>query len=250
MKVNYNIRYRSVGILKGEKAILVVEDSERLNDFISSQLQKNGYTVTQAFNGKQAFKNLQNGYFDLVILDIKLGDIDGLQILKTIRAQDKILPVMIISSISDDETKIEGFRIGCDDYLTKPFYANDMLMRVERMIARSEIGGLQHVPVKQVMTAGPFEADVASQTIKKNGTIITMGKKYFDIMVYFMNNPNVVIPFKTLYEQVWNKEAPDQNVVESNLYVNIRNLRMLVEDDASSPSFIQSVRDTGYIFIV
>ena len=237
-------------VLKSEKAILVVEDSERLNDFISSQLEKSGYIITRALNGKQAFKCLQTSCYDLVILDIKLGDIDGLQILKTIRSQDKVLPVMIISSISDDETKIEGFRIGCDDYLTKPFYASDMLMRVERMIARSEIGGLQHVPVKQVITAGPFEVDVASQTLKKNGTIIPMRKKYFDIMVYFVNNQNVVIPFKTLYEQVWNKEAPEQSVIESNLYVNIRNLRMLVEDDPSSPVFIQSVRDTGYIFII
>ena len=152
---------------------------------------------------------------------------------------------MIISSISDDETKIEGFRIGCDDYLTKPFYANDMLMRVKRMITRNEIGGLQHVPVKQTMMVGPFEADLAAQSIKKNGTIIPMRKKYFDIMVYFMNNPNVVIPFKTLYEQVWNKSAPDQNNVESNLYVNIRNLRMLVEDDASSPSYIQSCENSS-----
>lgn len=235
--------------MKSERSILVVEDSERLNDFISSQLTKNGYMVTQAFNGKQAFKNLKNGYFDLVILDIKLGDIDGLQILKTIRSQDKTLPVMIISSISDDETKIEGFRIGCDDYLTKPFYANDMLMRVNRMIERSKIEGLQHTPVQQVMAAGPFEADIASQTIRKNGNPIPMRKKYFDIMVYFMKHPNIVIPFRTLYEQVWNREAVDQSSIESNLYVNIRNLRMLIEDDTAEPTFIQTVRHTGYIFV-
>ncbi|MCR4939469.1 MAG: response regulator transcription factor [Treponemataceae bacterium] len=235
--------------MKSEKNILVVEDSERLNDFISSQLTKNNYSVTQAFNGKQAFKNLKNSYFDLVILDIKLGDIDGLQILKTIRSQDKTLPVMIISSISDDETKIEGFRIGCDDYLTKPFYANDMIMRVNRMIERSKIEGFQHTPVHQVISAGPFEADIASQALKKNGNVIPMRKKYFDIMVYFMKHPNIVIPFRTLYEQVWNKEAADQGTIESNLYVNIRNLRMLVEDDTTEPSFIQTVRHTGYIFV-
>ena len=235
--------------MKSEQTILVVEDSERLNEFISTQLKKSGYAITQAFNGKQAFKLLNNGYFDLVILDIKLGDIDGLQILKTIRAQDKTLPVMIVSSISDDETKIEGFRIGCDDYLTKPFYASDMIMRVNRMIERSKAERLQHAPVQQLMTAGPFEADIASQTIKKNGTSIPMRKKYFDIMVYFMKHPNVVIPFRTLYEQVWNKEAMEDTAVEANLYVNIRNLRMLVEDDAAEPSYIQSVRHTGYIFV-
>ena len=235
--------------MKSEKTILVVEDSERLNEFIATQLKKNGYSITQAFNGKQAFKFLKSDYFDLVILDIKLGDIDGLQILKTIRIQDKSLPVMIISSISDDETKIEGFRIGCDDYLTKPFYASDMIMRVNRMIERSTTERLRQTPIQQLMTAGPFEADIGAQTIKKNGTVIPMRKKYFDIMVYFMKHPNVVIPFRTLYEQVWNKEAMEDTAVESNLYVNIRNLRMLIEDDAAEPTFIQSVRHNGYIFV-
>ncbi len=235
--------------MKSEKTILVVEDSERLNEFISTQLKKNGYSITQAFNGKQAFKFLKNGFFDLVILDIKLGDIDGLQILKTIRVQDKTLPVMIISSISDDETKLAGFRIGCDDYLTKPFYASDMIMRVNRMIERNTTERLRQAPIKQLLTAGPFEADIGAQTIKKNGVLLPMRKKYFDIMVYLMQHPNVVIPFRTLYEQVWNKEAMEDTAVESNLYVNIRNLRMIVEDDAAEPTYIQSVRHNGYIFV-
>ena len=76
-----------------------------------------------------------------------------------------------------------------------------------------------------------------------------MRKKYFDIMVYLMQHPNVVIPFRTLYEQVWNKEAMEDTAVESNLYVNIRNLRMIVEDDAAEPTYIQSVRHNGYIFV-
>jgi DNA-binding response OmpR family regulator len=235
--------------LKSEQTILVVEDSERLNEFIATQLKKNGYAITQAYNGKQAFKFLKTGSFCLVILDIKLGDIDGLQILKTIRSQDKTLPVMIVSSISDDETKIEGFRIGCDDYLTKPFYASDMIMRVNRMIERSKAENLPHAPVQQLVMVGPFEADVAAQNLRKNGMAIPMRKKYFDIMVYFMKHPNVVIPFRTLYEHVWNKTSVADSAIESNLYVNIRNLRMLIEDDAAEPTFIQSVRHTGYIFV-
>ena len=120
------------------KKILVVEDSKLLNDFIAAQLEKNTYSVTQALNGKEAYEALKATYYDLIILDLKLGDADGLSILKTIRIQDKQIPVMIISSISDDQTKIEGFRIGCDDYLTKPFMTGEMLVRIQRMLQRSE----------------------------------------------------------------------------------------------------------------
>lgn len=237
--------------MKSPSTILIVEDNERLNNFIASQLAKNGYETVQTFNGSQAFEELKENCFDLVVLDIMLGDTNGLDILKSIRSQDKTLPVMIISSIADDETKINGFRIGCDDYLTKPFYTNDMMMRIKRMLERRELEGMMHsTVVSQSVNCGPFEADTAALTIKKNGVIIPVRKKYFDMMLYFMRHPNIVIPFKTLFDHVWDKEVTDISSVESNLYVNIRNLRMLIEDDPANPKFIVSVRHVGYTFRV
>ncbi|MCR4954793.1 MAG: response regulator transcription factor [Treponema sp.] len=231
-----------------DKRILVVEDSRRLNDYVSEQLVKNKYDVTQAFCGQDAYNELKTNYFDLVILDLKLGDISGLSILKTIRLQNKTLPVMIVSSITEEETKIEGFRIGCDDYLTKPFQMTDMLIRVKRMIERSEQMDYQSAPVQDLVSAGPFEINVAMQTIKKNGAPIPMRKKFFDIMLFFVQHPNVAITFRNLYESVWNSEAPEDSVLESNLYVNINNLRKLIEDDPAEPKFIQSIRHVGYMF--
>ena len=231
-----------------DKRILVVEDSRRLNDYVSEQLVKNKYDVTQAFCGQDAYNELKTNYFDLVILDLKLGDISGLSILKTIRLQNKTLPVMIVSSITEEETKIEGFRIGCDDYLTKPFRMTDMLIRVKRMIERSEQMDYQSAPVQDLVSAGPFEINVAMQTIKKNGAPIPMRKKFFDIMLFFVQHPNVAITFRNLYESVWNSEAPEDSVLESNLYVNINNLRKLIEDDPAEPKFIQSIRHVGYMF--
>jgi len=231
-----------------DKRILVVEDSRRLNDYVSEQLVKNKYAVTQAFCGQDAYNELKTNYFDLVILDLKLGDVNGLSILKTIRLQNKTLPVMIVSSITEEETKIEGFRIGCDDYLTKPFQMTDMLIRVKRMIERSEQMDYQSAPVQDLVTAGPFEINVAMQTIKKNGSPIPMRKKFFDIMLFFVQHPNVAITFRKLYESVWNSEAPEDSVLESNLYVNINNLRKLIEDNPAEPRFIQSIRHVGYMF--
>ena len=228
--------------------ILVVEDSVRLNDFIKTQLVKNDYTVTQAFNGKEAYEALKKISYDLIILDLKLGDVDGLSILKTIRLQNKQIPVMIISSISDDATKIEGFRLGCDDYLTKPFMSNEMLMRVKRMIERNEQLNLPHAPIEEIIESGIFKVNVAAQTILKNDVEIAMRKKYFDIFLYFVKHPNIAIPYRTLYEGVWNITTVEDSVIESNLYVNINALRKLIEEDATNPKIITSVRHIGYMY--
>ena len=230
------------------KHVLVVEDSKRLNDFIAATLKKNNYDVIQALNGKDAYEALKNSSFDAVILDLKLGDTNGLSILKTIRIQNKTLPVMIISSLSDDETKIEGFRIGCDDYLTKPFMSNEMLMRIHRMIERNEQLHVPQTPVQEFVTYGPFTANIAAQSVTKNGIEIPMRKKYFDILLYLMQHPNVAIPYRTLYENVWGNATIEATALESNLYVNINSLRKIIEDDASNPTYIQSVRHVGYLF--
>ena len=230
------------------KKILVVEDSKLLNDFIAAQLEKNTYSVTQALNGKEAYEALKATYYDLIILDLKLGDADGLSILKTIRIQDKQIPVMIISSISDDQTKIEGFRIGCDDYLTKPFMTGEMLVRIQRMLQRSEQMHLSQVPIRETIESGSLKINVASQTVLKNGIEIPMRKKYFDILLYFVKHPNVAIPFRTLYEGAWNTTAGEETSMETNLYVNINNLRKLIEDDANNPTIIKSIRHVGYLY--
>ena len=230
------------------KYVLIVEDSKRLNDFIAATLKKNNYQVEQALNGKEAYDALKNSSFDAVILDLKLGDTNGMSILKTIRIQNKTLPVMIISSLSDDETKIEGFRIGCDDYLTKPFMSNEMLIRIRRMIERNEQLHVPQTPVQEFLTSGPFTVNIAAQSVSKNGIEIPMRKKYFDILVYLMRNPNVAIPYRTLYENVWGSTNIEATALESNLYVNINSLRKIIEDDASNPSYIQSVRHVGYLF--
>ena len=232
------------------KHILVVEDSVRLNDFIKTQLIKHDYEVTQAFNGKDAYEALKKISYNLIVLDLKLGDIDGLSILKTIRLQDKQIPVMIISSISDDATKIEGFRLGCDDYLTKPFMTSEMLMRIKRMIERNEQLHIPQVPIEEIIDSGIFKINVASQSVVKNGVEIPMRKKYFDILLYFIKHPGVAIPYRTLYEGVWNITTMEESVIESNLYVNINALRKLIEDDAANPKIITSVRHIGYMYNV
>lgn len=235
--------------MEEKKLILIVEDNERFNNFMAAQLSKNGYETRQAYNGQQAYDQLKRCTFDLIILDLNLGDITGLSILRTIRLQDKLLPVMIISSLSDDETKLEGFRIGCDDYLSKPFYVTELLMRIGRMLERRELTDcVASQPIRDVILCGPFELDASTLTVRKNGVPLTFTKKQFDILFYLAQNRDKIISYKELYEHVWEKSESDEKVAESNLYVHINNLRKLIEDNPAKPVYIRSIRELGYLF--
>ena len=156
---------------------------------------------------------------------------------------------MIVSSINDSNTKIEGFRKGCDDYITKPFYIEELLMRINRMIQKYAMMGYKTKQLTSVYTCGIFEINVDEGTLTKNGVPIQLRKKQFDLMLYFIQNPNKILPFKTIYQSVWNEPCPDEKTLESNMYVNIRALRMLIEEDSKNPRHILSASKSGYIFV-
>lgn len=228
------------------KTILIIEDSKRLREYMSSKLEKFHYTILQAGSGAEAYEILKKECFDLVLLDLNLGDIDGLEILKTIRRQNETLPVIIVSSIANNDTKITGFNIGCDDYITKPFYVDELISRIQRMLKRAEKGTTDKNPVIETISQRPFEINLVSMTLSKNGKAIPVRKKLFDLMLFFMKNPNVVLTSEKLFEEAWHDAF---NVNENSLYVHMRQLRSLVEENPTKPKFIQTVRNAGYMFV-
>lgn len=233
-----------------KEIIMVVEDSESMNNFIAKNLVEQGFEVIQCFNAKDAYRKFSKNFISLVILDLNLGDdIGGMRVLHSIRLQDKILPVMIVSSINTDKSKIEGFREGCDDYITKPFYIEELILRIKRMLEKSLLIGFNKNTLETLYTNGIFELDLDSLTVCKNGKKIPMRKKQFDMMLYFIRNSNKILPFEAIYQNVWNEPIPDEKTLESNIYVNIRSLRNLIEDDKKNPRHIVSVSKCGYIFV-
>ncbi|MCR4953093.1 MAG: response regulator transcription factor [Treponema sp.] len=235
---------------KDKECIMVVEDSDYLNNFIATNLRKQNFEVIQCFNAKEALTMLPKSYVSLVILDLNLGDgLNGMSVLHSIRLQDKILPVMIVSSVQDSNTKIKGFREGCDDYITKPFYIDELLLRINRMISKFSFMGYEKKRVSSVYTSGIFEINMEEGTLKKNGKTIPMRKKQLDLMLFFIQNPNKILPFNLIYQNVWNEPAPDEKTLEGNMYVNIRSLRLLIEEDKKNPKHIVSVSKSGYIFV-
>ncbi|MCR4715490.1 MAG: response regulator transcription factor [Treponemataceae bacterium] len=233
-----------------KETVIVVEDSDYLNNFIASNLRKHNYDVIQCFNKKDAIENLKNNLASCVVLDLNLGnDENGMSILRQIRLQNKMLPVLIVSSISDNNTKIEGFREGCDDYITKPFYIDELMMRIDRMISKFSLMGFEKKAVSSVYKSGIFELDMENCQLKKNGQPIRMRKKQLELMLYFIQNPNKILPLKSIYQNVWNEPIPDEKTLESNVYTNIRALRLLIEEDKKTPQHIVSVSKSGYIFV-
>ena len=226
------------------RTILVVEDNGRLRRFVASNLEKEGFSVLEAESGKAAFSILKNNTPDLILLDLRLGDYDGIEILKTIRRQDDI-PVIIVSSIDNQNIKLDGFDLGCDDYITKPFYIDELIARVNRLLKRVEGRYTPRVTISERITSGPFIIDVNTQTVEKNNTPIKMRKKLFDLFLFFVKNPDIIITFDQLFDRLWTEES---NFSESSLYVHIRHLRSLIEENPSKPKYIRTVKNSGYVY--
>lgn len=239
--------------LEDEKElILVVEDSEFMNDFIAKNLIAQNYSVVQCFSVKDALKKLAKNAFSLVILDLNLGDDEnesGMKVLHTIRLQNKMLPVIIVSSIQDKEIKLQGFREGCDDFILKPFYMEELILRVNRLLEKFSFSGFEKQKIEDSYSCGIFELDVENKKVSKRGKNISMRKKQFDLILYFMKNPNKILSLEAIFQNVWNEPVPDEKTLEANIYVNIRSLRNLIEDDKKNPRHIVSVSKCGYIFV-
>ena len=229
------------------KKILVVEDSERLRKFIVTNLIKAGYQTCEADSVKSAFEVLKSTRIGLVLLDLHLIDSDGIEVLKTIRRQSKILPVIIVSSLTDQITKVNSFNYECDDYITKPFYVDELLMRVERNLKRTKQLRKNYSPIVECITSGPFVLDLHNLTCSKNETLIVMRKKIFKLMLYFVRNPNQILSTQILFDRVWNSV---DKVNENSIYVHIRELRELIENNPSQPVYITSVRGLGYRYSI
>lgn len=225
------------------KKILVVEDSSKLRAYIALNLNAAGYEVAEASSGQDAFDILKNGCIDLILLDLNLGDMNGMDLLKTVRRQDALLPVIIVSSITNHDSKLTGFSTGCDDYITKPFYVDELLARIQRMLDKAAITNRPAAPLDETIRSGPFTINVGTMEVTKNGTPLILRNKLFSLFLHFLRNPGLVLSNTVLFSQVWDSS---EEINENSLYVHIRQLRSIIEDNPDKPSYIQTVRNAGY----
>ncbi len=232
------------------KKVLVAEDEESIREFIVINLTRSGYEVVQAENGAAAlalFKKA-NGDFDVVILDIMMPEIDGLTVCKELRKRSSDLGIIMLSAKTQEMDKVTGLLVGADDYVTKPFSPSELMARVDAVYRRVEISrGFRHSDTTgEIIRLDEFELNLRNRTLSKAGNLIELTQVEFQIIEHFFKNPNAALSRTDILKTVWgNNYFGDEKIVD----VNIRRLRMKIEDNPSSPSRLVTVWGLGYKWV-
>ncbi|QDQ00481.1 response regulator transcription factor [Lysinibacillus fusiformis] len=225
-----------------QKHILLVEDDEAIREMVENFLLMEGFAVTSVSNGEEAVQQCVSTLFDLVILDIMIPKLDGLEVLKIIR-QKEALPIIIMSAKDSDVDKALGLGLGADDYIAKPFSMLEFSARVKAAIRRATKYS-NHIEEKQdVLIVGDLSIDIINFSVEKNHQKVKLTSKEFGILKLFATNCNRVFTKQQIYQQIWNDEYyGDENIIN----VHIRRLREKIEDDPSNPQYIKTLWGIGY----
>src|SRR5437763_10584728 len=215
---------------------LVVEDEKRIADFLSRGLESAGYAVDVAADGTTAIEMVHQTEYDLVILDMMLPDMDGLQVLEKIRNRKTSPPVLILSARGGVDDRVKGLELGADDYLVKPFAYVELLARVRVLLRRGQ-------PTPERLQVGDLSLDCIRRKVTRNNEIIELAPKEFSILEYMMRNRGRPLSRTMIVEHVWDMDYDGlTNIVD----VYIRHLRSKI-DDKFPAKMIHTVRGIGYM---
>jgi len=225
------------------RRILVVDDEERMVRFIHLNLEHDGFRVIDAFNGSQALERLRTSMPDLVILDIMMPDIDGFEVLKTIREFSKV-PVIMLTAKSEEEDRVRGLELGADDYVTKPFSPRELVSRVRAVLRRTEtMSGVKHGLIEVDKN---LKLDFDRHEIWVNGKLVNLRPTEYRLLYYLVQNAGWVVSHDQILTHVWGYEYRDQPHYV-RLYINY--LREKIEKDPANPQYILTERGIGYRFV-
>ena len=219
--------------------ILVVEDDRTLQDVLRFNLLKEGYSLSQAFSGTQGLGMARQERPDLIVLDIMLPELSGLEVLRILRREMNV-PVILLTAKSDEMDKVLGLELGADDYVTKPFGMKELLARIRTQLRRGEVPA--SATSQSIKLAG-LEIDIPRHTVNRNGAALTLTPKEFELLAFLAQNRGIVFSREQLLEKVWGYDySGDTRTVD----VHIRWLRQKLEDDPAQPQYLLTIRGTGY----
>lgn len=218
--------------------ILVVEDEEKIARVLELELTYEGYEVEKAKTGYEALEKYREGNWDLILLDIMLPEMSGIEILRRIRKGDSITPVILLTAKDSIEDKVTGLDLGANDYITKPFQIEELLARIRAHLRRPEV----RLSDDDELTVGNLTVSVRRREVKRANERIELTPREFDLLVCLLKHKNIVLSREQLMDQVWGYDyMGDTNIVD----VYIRYVRQKI-DKASEESYIQTVRGVGY----
>lgn len=227
-------------------SILLVEDEENLHEALKLNLELEGYEVSSAFDGARAIQAVKNEYFDLIILDVMLPELDGIAVAETIRISNNDVPILILSAKNNSADKILGLKKGADDYITKPFNLEELLLRIQKLINKNQ--RLQDKStISNTYTFGGHTIDFkAQEAITRNGVTIQLSKKEIMLLKLLLENKNEVVTREKILQAVWGYNVYPTTRTIDNF---ILNFRKYFEDDTRNPRFFHSVRGVGYKYM-
>jgi len=228
----------------GTRSVLIVEDNENLAYGLRNNLEIEGYAVSVAGDGPSGLEAARDRAPDLVILDLMLPGMDGYRVLKGLRDQGLDMPVLILTAKGEEADKVLGFRLGADDYVTKPFGVLELLARVEALLRRSGNGSADRVS-GSVERFGSVEIDPGSRTVTKNGADVALTPKEFDLLLALMSRRGQAASRLALLREVWGHRAA---VATRTVDTHVSELRRKLEDEPASPQHILTVHKVGYRF--
>ncbi len=227
--------------------ILVVEDEAALRETLEYTLQREGYTVLTAADGREALHKARTERPDLIILDILLPGIDGFEVCRLLR-QEMSVPILMLTARADEIDKVVGLEMGADDYVTKPFSMRELMARVKALLRRVQLDRSEAERARESATPlrfGDLVIDVARREVRRGGQLLHLKPKEFDLLLFLARHPGVVLSRNLILERVW---GWDFGGGTRTVDVHIRWLREKIEPDPKHPTRIITVRGVGYRF--
>lgn len=226
--------------------ILLVEDEENLHETLRLNLEMEGYEVTSAYDGKEALKQVENAYFDLIIMDIMLPEVDGISVTETIRINNNEVPVLMLSARNSSSDRVLGLKKGADDYLTKPFNLEELLIRVAKLIRKNRKMQLKE-SIGDNYEFGKNHIDFKAQTaISWQGQPIELSKKEVMLLKLLIENKGEVVTREKILQVVWGYNVYPTTRTIDNF---ILSFRKYFEADSRHPKYFHSVRGVGYKYM-
>jgi two-component system KDP operon response regulator KdpE len=222
--------------------VLIVDDEKSLRDFVRRNLEVRGFNTQTAANGLEALALFNTYNVDLVILDVMMPRMDGLETINRIR-QHSLVPVIVLSALGEETDKIRALNLGADDYLTKPFGVGELLARVQAVLRRSRYNeapsGVDRI------VRGELVADLERHEVRQGEKVLELTPTEFNLLVYLMENAGKVLQHQMILQNVW---GPEYGPESEYLRVYIGRLRQKIEADPANPKYLHTERGIGYLF--
>jgi DNA-binding response OmpR family regulator len=227
---------------EGSARILLVDDEQSIQTLLGYPLRKEGYEVVAAHDGREALERFAEKRFDLVVLDIMLPKLDGIEVCRRLRSRSQV-PIIMLTAKDDEGDKVLGLEMGADDYITKPFSVREFRSRVKAALRRSEM--LSGRPGGEPIVAGDIAIDFERRSVSARGEEATLTYVEFELLATLAGSPGRVMTREMLLEQIWGDSAyRDPRTID----VHVRHLREKLEADPRKPEYVLTVRGVGYRF--